>query len=1354
MNSLKTIILIVLAALFTVDVYAHLPKDREGGKTSPGSTTASLRDCETPQFEKDLSVNNVRARLKVSGDLWWADGDAKYIIPNVEPGSGIPEVSSIFAGAVWLGGIDGSNILRLACQQYGSPNGNSDFFAGPLFIDNAGATDDISCQRWDKIFNCTGDEITAQKAKAQQKILDPNFSIDIGSVPQSLKGWPSRGNPYFEEIHGFALPNQELAEFFDVNNDEVYDPADGDFPIIGIRGADPNSINETTFGDDMNWFVYNDNGGQHTESGGAPIRMEVQCLAFGFKTTDQINDMSFYRYKLLNRANDFIDSTFFAMWVDADLGCYTDDYIGCDIERSLAYAYNADAFDDIPCDQGVPAYGSEIPIIGFDYFRGPLGPKVYGPGGELSDPAIGQLPDTLIELGMTSFTYVINGASNPGQSDPDLAVEYYRYLTGSWRDGTPFTVGGDAYGGTEPLDYAFPGNPNDPNSWSMCSEGLPIEDRRTIQATGPFRLDPGAKNELIIGVVWVPDQSYPCPDITELQVADDISQALFDVNFDLIDGPDAPDLDIIELDRELVLVLSNSPTSNNFNEEYVEYDPTIPNSFDDTTYNFEGYIIYQLADPSVGIQDLDDPDKAKVIKQMDVKNGVSTIYNWAALEGADLPTADYSVPVLEVEGENLGISHTLSVKEDFFATEDRSLVNHKKYYYLAVSYAFNNYQEFDPTDNSGQFRLYLQGRNNVKTYVGIPRINTPEYGGTVLNANYGDIPRITRYDGVGNGGNFLNIDDATAEKILSENSVDVIQYELGGGPIKVQVYDPLRVSGGRYEMKIIDDNLIDPFLVDNGFWVLTDLNDSNNTWTAEKPINQVNEQLIPELGISVSIEQVLDVGENLVPGEKAPGNGYIGASVEYTTGGDVDWYYGVTDGDANFNGLNPFLGFYFNYIRTGFGEGPDEFKDPEQIYSNVANGSWSPFGLLHMESPDLAMGGIPHLELGWLNNQFSTVLKNQTTLEKLNNVDIVFTSDKSKWSRCVVVETTSDIVKNQIGVQTENNEEQFDLRKSPSVGKDGQEDGDGYGMSWFPGYAIDVETGQRLNIFFGESSIYSDVGAQFFNSPEDWPKNGSDMLYNPTSQAFYNIPNSNPGLDFNPPNVLGLIELMLGGRHWIYVTRMPYDGCETLRSDLDDIAQRKIVALRDVTWASAGIITPGNELKSYSNGVVPSDLEIKLRVNNPYDVMEATGRNSGYPTYEFSLDDLATTTADGAVAEEALDLINVVPNPYYAYSQYETTQFSNIVKITNLPPKCTINIFSLDGKFIRKYTRDESPVGGVGEVGVLERQISTSVDWDLKNNKGIPVSSGVYLIHVDVPGVGERIIKWFGIARQFDPSGL
>jgi hypothetical protein len=44
----------------------------------------------------------------------------------------------------------------------------------------------------------------------------------------------------------------------------------------------------------------------------------------------------------------------------------------------------------------------------------------------------------------------------------------------------------------------------------------------------------------------------------------------------------------------------------------------------------------------------------------------------------------------------------------------------------------------------------------------------------------------------------------------------------------------------------------------------------------------------------------------------------------------------------------------------------------------------------------------------------------------------------------------------------------------------------------------------------------------------------------------------------------------------------------------------------------------------------------------------------------------------------------------------------------------------------------------------------TSVDWDLKNHKGLPIAGGVYLIHIKADGVGEKLIKWFGALRPVD----
>ena len=48
----------------------------------------------------------------------------------------------------------------------------------------------------------------------------------------------------------------------------------------------------------------------------------------------------------------------------------------------------------------------------------------------------------------------------------------------------------------------------------------------------------------------------------------------------------------------------------------------------------------------------------------------------------------------------------------------------------------------------------------------------------------------------------------------------------------------------------------------------------------------------------------------------------------------------------------------------------------------------------------------------------------------------------------------------------------------------------------------------------------------------------------------------------------------------------------------------------------------------------------------------------------------------------------------------------------------------------------------------------TYQDWTLTNHANVPVSSGVYLIHVEVPGIGERVLKAFVAMRQVDLQNM
>ena len=48
----------------------------------------------------------------------------------------------------------------------------------------------------------------------------------------------------------------------------------------------------------------------------------------------------------------------------------------------------------------------------------------------------------------------------------------------------------------------------------------------------------------------------------------------------------------------------------------------------------------------------------------------------------------------------------------------------------------------------------------------------------------------------------------------------------------------------------------------------------------------------------------------------------------------------------------------------------------------------------------------------------------------------------------------------------------------------------------------------------------------------------------------------------------------------------------------------------------------------------------------------------------------------------------------------------------------------------------------------------TFADWTLKNHASIPIASGLYIFHIDVPGVGEKILKWYAAMRLVDTSNF
>ncbi len=115
-----------------------------------------------------------------------------------------------------------------------------------------------------------------------------------------------------------------------------------------------------------------------------------------------------------------------------------------------------------------------------------------------------------------------------------------------------------------------------------------------------------------------------------------------------------------------------------------------------------------------------------------------------------------------------------------------------------------------------------------------------------------------------------------------------------------------------------------------------------------------------------------------------------------------------------------------------------------------------------------------------------------------------------------------------------------------------------------------------------------------------------------------------------------------------------------------------------------------------------------------------------------------TETASAEDQEAALDLMAITPNPYRGYSGYETSGVASVARFVNLPAQATIRIFTLSGTLIKTIEKNNAGLA--------------TIDWNLKTEAGLPVASGMYLIHIegrrsDGSSIGERILK-FGVIQR------
>ncbi len=1321
-----------------------------------GPETVLANNCIPASSEAELSVNNVRTIMRGGGDFWWNGTNAKYEVPQ---NSG---KHSLFAGSLWIGGLSDDNTLKVAAMTY-RQTGN-DFWPGPLDsretitdpttgdeVPNAnyGQTDQDVCGVYNEHWKIKlSDVLSFYQNEVLEGDVDPDYTR-----PSIINSWPGNG------VDGEL--DEMLAPFYDFDGDGIYDPENKDFPAYDILENRDCKTDDLLYGDETIFFVFNDRGNVHSETNSSEtIGLEIRAQAFGFTTNDEINDMTFYNFKIINRSIETLNQTYIGHFVDSDIGTYNDDYVGCDVGRGLGYSYNGDEFDE-----GALGYGVNPPAIGMDFFRGPKADNGDGidndrdgcidctfdeEGNPIADADLPEL------ISMAKFVYY-NNDNNPKTGNPNGAQDYYNYLIGKWRDNTSMTWGGNATDPTsDPTDWMFPGDtdPNHPGeNWTEESVNNIPADRRFLISAGPFTLEPGAVNLVTTGLVWAKaTEGGAFASVQKMRVADDKAQALFNNCFAVLNGPDAPDVAIQKYDKELILTITNSPSSNNLNESYEEVDPTLISTDDleitDNTYKFEGYQIFQLADETVSPSDLYDSDRAKLLFNVDVENyrlGSDTLPN---LEDpiATLKNHEYDLDLGEdvptnktINAANNGIKHSFRITEDLFALGDKKLVNHKEYYYMAIAYGYNEYMVYKKDigfdgntlvpNMLGQKLPFKAGRRNIKVYKAFPYKNSSDFVG-----EYGSRPAMTRLQGQGNSGFEIQMSEESFDTIVNSFCEPSVDYLEDQSPVNIYVVNPQNVSDADFVFEFIPNSEFDTIVDNETTWrLIRTIGDISDTVYSNEVVSIINEQIIPEWGIAVDVNIFGERPYN----SKESSNGFISAEINFEDESN-EWLTFVEDRDYEDFGVSAQDWISAGQTQVGLADistqpswdeygvhdartigiegspgvpGIDaEWLDPNEVYEGVLGGTWAPFAVLSGKS----------IYPKYIDDEVDTAGTKYDLVSDFRNtpsVHIVFTADTSLWTRVPVIEADDyDIDDRKLKM----------VKNSPSKDINGNEES-GFGWSWFPGYAVNKDAGVRLNMMFAENSTLVD-------------DNGDDMLWNPTSNlGEYNYTFNN--------GVMVPSGQVFGGMHYVYIMNTVYQGRnESLNPQYDDLTEitggtgigevkEKKNVFAQTNWVGIPMLAENATLLS-------NDVSIDLNVAQPLREWGAGNGEcaenityNGFPKYTFNTNSITGTgIVDRYDTNDPINLVGVVPNPYYGSSFYEDGQLDHRIKVTNVPPQSVVTIYNVGGTLIRQL---RSP------------DVTDDVIWDLKNGNGISIASGAYIIHVK-SRTGEKTIKWFGALRPLD----
>jgi len=1087
------------------------------------------------------------------------------------------------------------------------------------------------------------------------------------------------------------------APYQDVDNNGVYN-ADKDIP--GVPGADQTI-----------WYVTNDLTSSKTTLlyNSNPLGIECQVTLWAYNKAGALGNTYFRKYRIINITNrtaspKTFKNMYVSMFSDVDLGDAGDDFVGVDTVLSLQYCYNA-AASDVTYSPLPP------PAVGFDFFQGPV---VNGVAGEdINKNGVDDAVDYAIfnnakvgpgkvNLPMTAAYYFANGDPNIG--DPpqgtDRTADGYRQFYNFFQG--KFGISGEPFinlATNEPTTYALSGDPIKRTGW-LDGKQLPAGDRRQGSASGPFNMAPGDTQEVVVAEIVA--GAIPGVDrlsaIELLKFYDQQAQVAYDNFFDLPVAPPAPVVTVTPQDKEIVLDWSKDEAKFLATENFISKG-----------YAFQGYNVYQLPTAFSAVSE------GFRVATYDLVDGVGKIKDFVF----DPNTG--SVVTLPVQfGNDNGVKRFISIDNDL-VRGGVPLVNGIKYYYAVTAYSYNSSLEAVPNNLE----------NPIAVLTVVPQLPDP-------GVTYGEV---------------------------ANESLEITHSGTADGSPNVSIVDPAATLGHKYEVFFTDRQEIRDI---NGDWVAgskiskkfnpnhpdTLTGSSIDAAGVYGPSGGVEVQFTLNLvsvdhdwadGVSITFP----AGTEILSAPKFDaGNGAISPVIVGTTVnfGDVTHPYtgdGPFAGDEVFSVLVKSLATpaVINWVvyDDGYGGGPVDASGT----TTIATIGTLKRTALYWNLKDVTTGALK------LENQGTLVSKKDPTgFTTINNfpkrddipvlsttsanpildgfqfgvhggydAPIEFNSDRTSLNEGstskLTLNSTSASATNIVltnytvyGTATSQANEAFgfgttllaELQQDYELRFTGVwdtvvvgtqtiikvKDGTGSMATLFSGLNANSLKDHPLNPTPGSAAPFL-VRIPFEVWNKDTKKQVNVMFRDRTQAAT-----ASPFWSWYPKN-----------RNYAVIVNSDYNGTTPLTGALRDPA----------TWV----------LVLYGTNYHVGDV-LSVYYDNPFVI--------GGDKYTFST---KGSSYSKDLAQNQVGKINVFPNPYYGVNSEELNKYNRFVTFSHLPVKATIRIFNLAGVCVRTIEKVTT--------GQFQR-------WDLANESGLPVASGLYIAYIDMPELGKTTFLKIAVIQE------